>query len=94
MAGLDPRPFTLRQLVWLATGRSRNEWSRTVAVVAWAWAGAGAKTQLTAEQIAPGVFDDDGDDDGDRALTPAQLDAQSDAAWAAMHDYFRRGGGQ
>lgn len=93
MAGLDPRPFSLRHLVWLATGRSRAEWSRTVAVVAWAWAAAGGKQSLTAEQIAPGVFPDD-EADTDSALTPAQLDAQSDAAWAAMHDYFRRGGGR
>ena len=91
--GIDPRPFSMRELVWMATGRSRAEWTRTIAVVSWAWVGAGQKP-LMPWQIAPAVFpDDEAGESGDRPLTPAELDEQSEVAWAAMHAYFsqRRG---
>lgn len=29
IAGIDPRPFSLRQLNWLADGRRIDEWNRT-----------------------------------------------------------------
>lgn len=28
MAGVDPDPRTMRELVWMADGRRRDEWSR------------------------------------------------------------------
>ena len=91
--GIDPRPFSMRELVWMATGRSRAEWTRTIAVVSWAWVGAGQKP-LTPWQIAPDVFpDDEAGEVTDRPLSLDELDAQSAAAWAGMHAYFlqRRG---
>ena len=34
MIPVDPRPFTLRELLWMADGAQRSEWSRTSAMMA------------------------------------------------------------
>jgi len=34
MVGIDPGPFSLRELVWMAEGRRRDEWSRTAQILA------------------------------------------------------------
>ena len=34
MIPTDPRPFTLRELLWMADGAQRSEWSRTSAMMA------------------------------------------------------------
>ena len=33
VVGIDPRPFTLRKMVWMSDGRERSEWNRTALLV-------------------------------------------------------------
>lgn len=35
MLGIDPRPFTLRHLSRMATGRRRDQWDHTAAMMNW-----------------------------------------------------------
>lgn len=37
IAGQNPDPFTLRELIWLAEGRQRDDWSRTAVLAAFLW---------------------------------------------------------
>jgi hypothetical protein len=32
MVGVDPAPLTLRELLWMADGKGRDEWARTALV--------------------------------------------------------------
>lgn len=34
MSGVDPGPFTLRELAWMADGRERSQWWRTASLLA------------------------------------------------------------
>lgn len=41
--GIDPMPYTLRELFWLFEGRDRQQWMHTAAINATQSAAAGAK---------------------------------------------------
>ncbi len=41
--GLDPRPYSLRELFWLFEGRDRQQWMHTAAINATLSASSGAK---------------------------------------------------
>lgn len=33
MIGIDPRPFTLRKIIWMAEGKERSEWNRAASIM-------------------------------------------------------------
>lgn len=50
--GLDPQPYTLRELFWLFEGRDRQQWIHTAAINATQSAAAGAKN-VSIEKFHP-----------------------------------------
>ena len=77
--------MTLRELVWAAEARGRGEWARTVSVVQWV-VGALTGKEITAGQIAPGVFKAE----PEPVKSPELQQIESELAFKVLGEALRR----
>lgn len=58
---MNPHPLTLRELVWMATGRQRADWQRVGVMVAWIVNKSGmVKRPVEPNEVIPEQFRGDG----------------------------------